>query len=310
MDSKVILIFLFTLLCGSAPAQSVVQIGTGGATGAYYPIGGGLCRQLKEVSLDGKKIICIANTTNGSAENLEKLGLGQIDYAIVQADLLDDARKAGNADLRALFSLHQEFFTMVVAEKSNVAAFSDLQDKTINAGSEKSASSIGLQRLLSSLGYGDNFAALTYIDTEEAEAAICSSSIDATVFMVGHPNTNIRYMMSKCQAKIIGLNTKQLESINADFSYYTPTTIATDVYGQLGKVESFGLRAILVANANRSADEVYTVVQAVFENLAAFKATHSALTDLQLEEMVNSGYTVPLHAGAEKYFKEKGYLKQ
>lgn len=308
---KITWLFLFTLIGGLAQAQTVVKIGTGGATGAYYPIGGGICQQLKMTQLDGKKVICIANTTNGSAENLAKLGAGEIDYAIVQADLLDDASKAGNDDLRVLFSLHQEFFTMVAAEKSNVNQFADLQGKTINAGSENSASSIGLNRLLSSLKYDESFADLTFIDTEEAETAICSSSIDATVFMVGHPNTNIRYMMSKCQAKIIGLTPQEQAAINENYSYYTPASISTDIYGQPGNVESFGLRAIFVTNANnKSEEEVYTVVKTIFENLEAFKGTHSALADLQLEDMVNSEYTVPLHKGAEKYYQEKGYLTE
>lgn len=309
MNAKIISVCLLALSCGVMQAQTLLKIGTGGATGAYYPIGGGVCQQLKDVSLAGKKVICIANTTGGSTDNLEKLSLGQVDYAIVQADLLDDASKAGNSNLRALFSLHQEFFTMVSPQKSNISQLSDLQGKTINAGRENSASHIGLNRLLNSLGY-ENFAELSFIDTEQAEAAICSSSIDATVFMVGHPNTNIRHIMSKCQAQIVGLTDEELAKIQDNYPYYTATTIATDIYGQPGETKSFGLRAIFVTNANRDENEVYEVVKAVFSHLEAFKKTHSALSDLQLETMVNSGYTVPLHAGAERFYKEKGYLTE
>lgn len=304
---KGILFFLVSVFVGLAQSQAIIKIGTGGASGAYYPIGGGICQQLKNTELLGKKVVCLANTTKGSVENLEKLALGEVDFAIVQADMLNDAFKAGNNNLRALFSLHEEFFTIVATEKSAVKTFADLQGKILNAGNEGSASSVGLNRLLDELGTSVN---VTHVDSESVESSICSASIDATVFMVGHPNANIRNMMSKCQTKIIGLDDIELNAILNAYPYYEKAIIKTGGYGQPGEVSSFGLRAIFVANTSRSEEEIYQLVDAVFSNIDSFKKSHFALADIVLQTMANSGYTVPLHAGAEKYYREKGYLTQ
>jgi TRAP transporter TAXI family solute receptor len=138
---------------------------------------------------------------------------------------------------------------------------------------------------------------------------LCDGNIDAYFYTVGHPSALIQETLSSCSAVIADVADDKIEAFISDKPYYRMATIPAGTYaGQDNDVTTFGVGATLVTSADVSEDIVYIVVKAVFENFDEFKGLHPAFAALKEEEMVSQGLSAPLHPGAEKYYKERGWM--
>jgi len=307
-------------LAASATAQAQQQfitIGTGGVTGVYYPTGGAICRLVNK-SRKQHGIRCSVESTGGSVYNLNTIRAGELDMGVAQSDWQFHAyhgtskfEKAGaNQDLRAVFSVHPEPFTVVARADAGIKNFTDLKGKRVNIGNPGSGQRGTMEVVMGALGWStDDFALASELKSAEQSNALCDNKIDAMVFTVGHPSGSIKEATTSCDSVIVEVSGAAVEKLVSDNSYYRMATIPGGMYrGNDSNVQTFGVGATFVSSTNTPADVVYEVVKAVFENFDQFKKLHPAFANLKAEEMIKDGLSAPLHDGAARYYKEKGWM--
>ncbi len=312
--------FVGVALAGSAVEaadQQFITIGTGGVTGVYYPTGGAICRLVNK----GRKehgIRCSVESTGGSVYNINTIKAGELDMGVAQSDwqfhAYNGSSKFADAgafkDLRAVFSVHPEPFTVVARADAGVTNFEDLQGKRVNIGNPGSGQRGTMEVLMGALGWtNDTFALASELKSAEQSAALCDNKIDAMVFTVGHPSGSIKEATTSCDSVLVNVTGSAVDKLVADNDYYRTATIPGGMYrGNDSDTKTFGVGATFVASTALSADVVYEVVKAVFENFEDFKKLHPAFKVLKKEEMISDGLSAPLHEGAARYYKEAGLM--
>ncbi|QDG79752.1 TAXI family TRAP transporter solute-binding subunit [Labrenzia sp. PHM005] len=302
---------------GAASAEEFITIGTGGVTGVYYPTGGAICRLVNK----GRKehgIRCSVESTGGSVYNINTIREGELEFGVAQSDWQYHAYKGTSKfedkgafeDLRAVFSVHPEPFTVVARADSGVKNFADLKGKRVNIGNPGSGQRGTMEVLMEGMGWTtDDFELATELKAAEQSAALCDNQIDAMVYTVGHPSGSIQEATTACDSVLVTVDGAAVDKLVADNSYYRTATIPGGMYrGNDSDTGTFGVGATFVTSAKVSEDTVYTLVKSVFENFDAFKKLHPAFANLKPEEMAQDGLSAPLHPGAAKYYKEKGWV--
>ncbi|MGS4884556.1 MULTISPECIES: TAXI family TRAP transporter solute-binding subunit [unclassified Roseibium] len=302
---------------GAAAAEEFITIGTGGVTGVYYPTGGAICRLVNRDRKD-HGIRCSVESTGGSVYNINTIREGELEFGVAQSDWQFHAYngtskfedKGPFEELRAVFSVHPEPFTVVARADSGIKTFDDLKGKRVNIGNPGSGQRGTMEVLMEAKGWtADDFALATELKAAEQSAALCDNQIDAMVYTVGHPSGSIQEATTACDSVLVTVGGDAVDKLVADNSYYRTATIPGGMYrGNDADTGTFGVGATFVTSSNVSEDTVYTLVKSVFENFDAFKKLHPAFANLKPEEMAQDGLSAPLHPGAAKYYKEKGWI--
>ncbi len=302
----------------SAQEQTFVTIGTGGVTGVYYPTGGAICRLVNK-DRDRHGIRCSVESTGGSVYNLNAIRDGELDLGVVQSDWQYHAfngssrfEEAGPFEgLRAVFSVHPEPLTVVARADANVEDFADLKGKRVNVGNPGSGQRATMEVLMEAVGWTmDDFSLASELKASEMASALCDNKIDAFVYVVGHPSGAIQEATTACDATLVNVDNEDVRALVEDRPYYSMATIPGGMYrGNPDDTTTFGVRATFVSSTGTSETVVYELVKAVFENFEDFKSLHPAFAVLEKEEMVSAALSAPLHAGAEKYYKEAGLIE-
>jgi hypothetical protein len=301
----------------TASANSFITIGTGGVTGVYYPTGGAICRLVNK----GRKehgIRCSVESTGGSVYNLNTIRAGELDMGVAQSDWQYHAYngtdkfadQGPNKDLRAVFSVHAEPFTVVARKDSGIKNFDDLKGKRVNIGNPGSGQRGTMEVVMAAKGWtAKDFSLVSELKAAEQSQALCDNKIDAMVYVVGHPNGSIKEASTSCDTVLISVDGPEIKKLVADNPYYRVATIPGGMYsGTDADIQTFGVGATFVSSTNTPPDTVYQVVKAVFENFDDFRKLHPAFANLKKEEMVKDGLSAPLHDGAAKYYTEAGLL--
>ncbi|WP_022668478.1 TAXI family TRAP transporter solute-binding subunit [Desulfospira joergensenii] len=311
-------IFLFM---GSVPVQAsdqtFVTIGTGGVTGVYYPTGGAIARLVNK----GRKthgIRCSVESTGGSVYNVNTIAAGELDMGVAQSDVQYNAYygkgpfkdKGPMEDLRAIFSVHPEPFTVVARADSGVKNFTDLKGKRVNIGNPGSGQRTAMEVVMGAFGWTkEDFKLASELKPAEQSKALCDNKIDAFVYTVGHPSGSIKEATTACDSVIVTVDGPPIEKLVSDNAYYRFAVIPGGMYrGTDTDTKTFGVGATFVTSAKVSEKIIYNVVKAVFENFERFKKLHPAFANLKKEEMIKDGLSAPLHEGAVKYYKEAGLM--
>jgi TRAP transporter TAXI family solute receptor len=306
-------------LSGAAHAQQkFVTIGTGGVTGVYYAAGGAICRLVnKDRAKHG--IRCSVESTGGSVFNVNTIKAGELDMGVAQSDVQYNATKglgqfkdAGAwADQRAVFSLHPEPFTVLTRKEANITKFDDLKGKRFNVGNPGSGTRASMEELLVALGWKmSDFGLAAELKADEHGPALCDGKIDGFFYAVGHPSANIQDPTTTCGAKLVSLTGPAIDKLVKEKPYYAMATIPAGLYpANAQATTTYGVLATFVSSSKVPADTIYQVVKAVFDNFDDFKKLHPALGNLKPEDMIKNGLSAPLHDGAVKYYKEKGWMK-
>jgi TRAP transporter TAXI family solute receptor len=300
-----------------ALATQYVTIGTGGVTGVYYPTGGAICRLVNKTRKD-HGIRCSVESTGGSVYNLNTIAAGELDMGVAQSDWQYHAYngtskfkdQGANKDLRAVFSVHPEPFTVVARADSGVKNFMDLKGKRVNVGNPGSGQRGTMEVLMNALGWKmDDFKLVSELKSAEQSQALCDNKVDAMVFTVGHPSGSIKEATTSCDSVLVNVTGPAVDKLVADNDYYRKATIPGGMYrGTDEDTTTFGVGATFVTSAKVPEEVIYQVVKAVFENFDEFKKLHPAFGVLKQEEMIKDGLSAPLHKGAAKYYKEAGLM--
>ncbi len=303
-------------VAGTASAgNTFVTIGTGGVTGVYYPTGGAICRLVNK----GRKqhnIRCSVESTGGSVYNLNTIRAGELDMGIAQSDWQYHAyhgsskfKDAGaNKNLRAVFSVHPEPFTVVARSDSGIKSFADLKGKRVNIGNPGSGQRGTMEVVMNAMGWKkSDFALTSELKAAEQSKALCDNKVDAIVYTVGHPNGSIKEATTSCDTQLVPVTGAAIDKLIADHDYYRVATVPGGMYrGNPNDVQTFGVGATFVSSTNLPEETVYQVVKAVFENFDGFRKLHPAFAHLNPSQMVKDGLSAPLHEGAARYYREAG----
>jgi TRAP transporter TAXI family solute receptor len=301
-----------------AQQQKFITIGTGGVTGVYYPAGGAICRL---VNRDRVKhgLRCSVESTGGSVFNINAIRSGEIEFGVAQSDVHFNATKGTQqfakdgpfAELRSVFALHPEPFTVLARKEANVSKFEDFKGKRFNVGNPGSGTRASLDQLLGAMGWKiTDFALAAELRPDEHGQALCDGKIDGFFYGVGHPSANIQDPTTICAAKLIPLTGPAVDKLVKENPYYAYASIPAGLYPNNPQdTPTFGVQATVVSSVKVPNDVVYQVVKSVFDNFEEFRKLHPALAVLKPEEMVKNGLTAPLHEGALKYYREKGWIK-
>lgn len=298
-----------------AEAQNqFVTIGTGGVTGVYYPTGGAICRLVNKTRKE-HGIRCSVESTGGSVYNLNTIKAGELDMGVAQSDWQYHAyhgtskfkEQGANKDLRAVFSVHPEPFTMVARADSGIKNFSDIKGKRVNIGNPGSGQRGTIEVLMDAMGLKNSDLKLaSELKASEQASALCDNKIDAMVYVVGHPNGSIKEATTSCDSVLVTVDGPAVEKLIADNPYYRTATIPGGMYrGTDTDTKTFGVGATFVSSAAVPNDVIYNVVKAVFENFDDFKKLHPAFGVLKKEEMIKDGLSAPLHDGAANIIKKR-----
>ncbi|MEM6462969.1 MAG: TAXI family TRAP transporter solute-binding subunit [Pseudomonadota bacterium] len=303
---------------GSAVAEDkFVTIGTGGQTGVYYQVGGAICRLVNRGTSD-HSIKC-THTTGGSVANINGIRTGDLDLGVAQSDWQYHAYNGTAPDkfpdgkfegLRAVFSVHPEPFTVVARADSGINTIDDLKGKRVNIGNPGSGQRGTMEVLMDKMGWTmSDFALASELKSSEQAAALCDNKVDAIVFTVGHPNGSIKEATTSCESKLINVDNDAAKGLASENDFYAMATIPGGMYaGTDGDVTTFGVGATFVSSADTPEEVVYEITKAVFENFDRFKKMHPAFANLSEDNMISNNLSAPLHDGAVKYYKERGWM--
>ncbi|MEM7751460.1 MAG: TAXI family TRAP transporter solute-binding subunit [Pseudomonadota bacterium] len=297
--------------------QKFISIGTGGVTGVYYPTGGAICRL---VNRERKKhgIRCSAESTGGSIYNINTIRNGELEFGVAQSDWQYHAYngtskfkdKGAFKKLRAVFSVHAEPVTIIARQDSGIGNITDFKGKRVNIGNPGSGTLGTYEVIEKAMGWkrGDLKLAAQMKSSETAKA-VCDGKIDAYFWLVGHPSALTQESIASCATKLVNAQAPAIDKLVADNPYYRVATIPAGMYNNKEDIKTFGVGATFVTSSDVPEKVVYTVVKGVFENFDNFKKLHPAFKHLKAEEMIKDSLSAPLHAGAAKYYKEKGWMK-
>jgi len=302
----------------ASAAEKIVTVGTAGVTGVYYPAGGAICRLMNRGRKD-HGVRCVVESTGGSINNLEMIRKGDLDMGVVQSDLLyhaymgDEIFSDVGADknLRVLFSLHAEPFTVVARKDAKINSFDDLKGKRVSLGAVGSGMRATMEELMAKKGWSKKtFAAVVDVKNNDIEAALCGNKVDAIVYAGGHPNGTIQQLTGGCDTKLVSVTGSVIDDLVKNNPYYSYATIPGGMYNSNPKeTKTFGVRAVLVASSEMDDAVAYELVKGVFDRLDDFKTLHPVFATLDKKQMVNDTGVAPLHPGAARYFKERGLLE-
>jgi TRAP transporter TAXI family solute receptor len=315
-SATAVLALLAAMPAPAAAQQKFVTVGTGGVTGVYYAVGGAVCRLMnKDRAKTG--IRCSVESTGGSVFNVNAIRTGEQEFGLSQSDVQFNAAKGlaqfkdkPVAELRAVFSVHPEPFTVLARKEAGVAKFEDFKGKRFNIGNPGSGTQASMDQLLKQMGWTRaDFSLAAELKADEQGTALCDNKIDGFFYGVGHPSAAIQDPTTACGAKLVPVANAAVDALVKQHPYYAYATIPGGMYANNpNPTKTYGVLATMVTSEKVPEATVYAMVKAVFDNFDEFKKLHPAFANLDPKNMVKDGLSAPLHPGAVKYYKEKGWM--
>lgn len=291
----------------NSASNDFITIATGGSTGVYYALGGAIAKLLND-NLQGVKTS--VQSTGGSAVNCTLLGSKKAELAFTMNDVASYAftgtevfkNKGKIENLRGIASLYPNY-VQVVTLNNNINSIDDLKGKKIGVGAPGSGTEINARQILSAYGITYEDIEEDYLSFSEAVEQLRNGSIDAAFLASGLPNSTIMDLVTTHQVKLLPVSREIVEKLKINYPFYTPTVIPAGTYKNKTDIETAAVTTLLITREDMSEEFVYNITKTIFENLDVLRETHSAAQEIDLKNAVE-GMTIPLHPGAEKYYKE------
>ncbi|TXG88590.1 MAG: TAXI family TRAP transporter solute-binding subunit [Rhodocyclaceae bacterium] len=309
------LILSAALAAGAAASHAAefINVLTGGTSGVYYPLGVALS-QIYGKALPGAKTSVQA--TKASAENLNLLQAGRGEIAFTLGDSLNEAWK-GNEEagfkmplkkLRTVAAIYPNYIQIVAAADSGIKSLADLKGKRVSVGAPKSGTELNARDIFRGAGmtYKD-FGKVEYLPFGESVELMKNRQLDATLISAGLGVAAVRDLATAVKIVIVPIPADVVAKIG-EAAYQSGTVPAKTYENQNDAVASVAVQNFLVTHEGVSNDTVYAMTKSMFDNLDQMVAAHAAAKAISKENAAK-GSPVPLHPGAEKYYREAGLLK-
>jgi uncharacterized protein len=305
------------LACAPLVHRPDVVIGTASPTGIYYPLGGSVCRLLNlDTSRHGLR--CWEEPRSESVATIEALRRGRLDVGIVPSDVLADAvagrgpftSRGPATGLRILFVGPGEMLTVVARKDVGIRTVAEVRGARINIGNPGSRQRANIERVMAALGLrrGD-FVEVRELAAAAQHHAFCVEELDVVVYSVSHPNGLIHDVTRTCRGRLVDVSGAAIDRMLSEYREYERAVIPGGTYADNpADVRTFGIRAVVVTSPRVSDTMAYELTRAVFDNFDAFQRLHPAFATLSVADMVHVRGRAPVHPGAMRYYRERGWL--
>jgi hypothetical protein len=295
----------------ASQAEEFINILTGGTSGVYYPLGVGLSEIYAE-GIEGARTQ--VQSTKASVENLNLLQQGKGELALALGDSVKMAWE-GNTDagfkgpldkLRGIAAVYPNYIQIVATKESGIKTLADLKGKSVSVGAPKSGTELNARAIFAAAGISyDDFAKTEYLPFAESVELMKNRQLDATLQSAGLGVASIKDLSTSIAVQMVEVPADVVATLGAP---YIDATIPAGTYdGQDGDVKTAAVVNFLVTNDGVSDDTAYAMTKLLFENLPKLEAAHKAAAQIKLENALK-GMPLPLHPGAEKYYKEQGLM--
>jgi TRAP transporter TAXI family solute receptor len=294
-----------------------VAIGTGTPSGVYFALGDSICR-LFNLDLMQRGLRCAAYPSSGPIANIESLQEGRFDIGIVQSDALADAisghgpfaSRGADKALRVLFTGQTVAFTIVARRQLAIRAATELRGKRINLGSPGSGERVSMERVMAALGFAPvDFAETRELPLAQQHDAFCAKALDAIVYTVRHPNGLVDDVVRSCDGIVVDVSGPPIERLLSTRLEYSRAVIPGSTYpSNPAAVTTLGVRTAIITTTRLPDTVAYEITKAVFENIDDFRRLHPDFATLLPDDMVPRVEGVPVHAGAARYYRARGWL--
>lgn len=309
--------FLVALFTGcGAPEPAKVEklaIYTGGTAGTYYPLGGGLAKIINEKTKVAEASVV---SSGASAANARKIGEKEAGLCLIQNDVAAEAYNGLQAfkdgaikNIRGIAVWYPETIQFVTLKEFNIKTLADLKGKKVGIGAPGSGTAVEALAILESAGINRSNANLSDLDFKEVAIALKDKTIDAGVVVAGIPTAAVTDVATARDVYIVEITDDTYKAIKSKYPYFVQHVVPAGTYKGVDKdVKTVAVMAMLATRDDIPASVIYEITKAMFENLDILVATHARAKDITLKNALE-GMSIPLHPGAEKYYKEKGILK-
>lgn len=290
--------------------KTFVNIATGGSSGPYYALGGAIANLLNE-KVSG--VNASVQSTGASAVNATLLGEKKAEIAFAMNDVISYAYtgtevfkdKPKIESLRGIAAFYPNYVQVVTLKDKGINEISDLKGKKVGVGAPGSGTEVNARQVLEA--YGITYKDITpdYLSYAEAIEQLKNGAVDAAFLTSGLPNSSVMDLATTKDVKIVPIRKKYVDELAKKYPFYSSEPIPANTYDDKEDVETAAVTTILVTRADMDETLVYNITKTIFENLDTLVSTHSAAKQISLDK-VKTGMPIPLHPGAEKYFKEKG----
>ncbi|WP_105619496.1 TAXI family TRAP transporter solute-binding subunit [Vallitalea okinawensis] len=310
--SVVCLMMVVLVGCGTVSKKQFFNITTGGTGGTYYPVGGALADVLSS-NIEGLTVT--AQAGNASVGNVNLLSNHETESAFVQNNVAfwayeGQASFEGNAvdNLRGIASLYPEAIQIVALESSGITSVEDLKGKKVSVGEQGSGVEVDVKNILDVHGLTYDDMSIDYLSFTEAAQKLKDKQIDAAFVTAGYPTSSVMDVSKSRDIVIVPIAEEKVNAMIEKSPYYAQTTIPAGTYdGQDEPVNTATTMAMWVCDAEADDDLVYGMTKALWENRQKLEETHDKGKDITIDTALD-GMAIPLHPGAEKYYKEQGII--
>jgi len=297
-------------------AETFVSIGTGEMTAVYYPVAKAICQAIFN-ELREQGFWCSAETTPGSAYNVERVASGELEFAIVQSDVLFAAYQGIGqwhgkpvTELRSVLSLFQELVTVVARADANIHVLADLAGKRLAVGSQATGPRMTWDLVSPDLPL-KTAVRMTVLRSSETTSALCNGTVDAGFFVVAHPSELISNRLAACPSNFVAIRGPVVDTLVDKYPFYTRRFIPTELYHVPDIVLTFGPVATLVTSASSDPRMVATMAKAIVTHIGELRKMQPVLVDLDARQMTAQTLTAPapLHPAAAVVYEQLGLIK-
>ncbi len=305
-----ILLALAMILSLTACGSTTMTMGTGSPTGTYFAYGGVLGQYITNNTTTTVTPV----STGGSKDNIQGIDVGDYQLGTVQSDVMHYAwagtrsfEKEGKIDtFRTVAGLYAEAVQLITTNP-NINSVADLAGKKVSIGAAGSGVYFNAIDILSAAGLDLDDIDEQYLNFDQSADSLKDGKVDAAFIVAGAPTPAVTELcMTNANAKIVPIDGDIAQKLMKDNTFYSVYKIPANTYSnQTAEVSTVTVKATLIVSAAADENDVYELTKAIFDNIEAIKKEHNKGAELSLEN-ATEGLTVPFHAGAAKYFKEKG----
>lgn len=289
-----------------------VTIVTGGSSGTYYPIGGAMAQIITKY-VPGVKATAV--TSGASVVNARKVGELEAEFGLLQNDVayyayngLEMFKDSKLDKLRGVATLYPEIIQIVTLKENKIKTIYDLKGKKVAVGAPGSGTAVDAMQILKAAGIDESNTEIRYLNFKEVSDALKDKTIDAGFIVAGIPTAAVSDIAAVRDVAIVEVPDEIYQKLKEDYPFYTQVIIPAGTYKGVDEdVKTVAVLAMLATNADLPDDLVYQITKAIFEHRDELVAAHKRAEDITLETALE-GMSIPLHPGAEKYYKEKGLL--
>lgn len=305
------------------------RIGTGGTAGTYYPIGGLIANAISNPpgsracddggSCGHPGLIASALAANGSVANINAIAGGSLESGFSQSDVATWAQtgtgiwegREAVADLRAIANLYPETIHLVARADSGIKSVADLKGKAVSLDEPGSGTLVDARIILGAYGLTEGDINASFLKPDQAADRMRDGAMDAFFFVGGFPAGAIAELASQEKIILVPISGEEATKLTGEYTFFAQNTVPAGTYeGVTEDVTTLSVGAQWVTNASQPDDLIYGITAALWNDNTRrlLDSGHQKGKQMTLETALD-GVGIPLHPGAEKFYREKGMIK-